>query len=127
MLWWSVGSGLLIVVAAAFFWRRALLRPWQELEHLLTRIGRGEQPPTFLLGETAQTRRVGVALEQLLLRQRELDRQVSKDAAEVRAVFAALTDGLLVVDSTQCILICNPAFQELYGHSSIAAGTPLLN
>src|SRR5438067_823100 len=127
MLWWIVGSGLLTVVAAVFYMQHLYLRPWQELEHLLTRIGRGEQPPTFLLGGTAQTRRVGVALEQLLLRQRELDRQVSKDAAEVRAVFAALTDGLLVVDSTQRILICNPAFEKLYGRSRIATGTALLD
>jgi two-component system phosphate regulon sensor histidine kinase PhoR len=127
MLWWIVGSGLLIVVAAAFYMQRLWLRPWQELEHLLTRIGRGEQPPTFLLSGTAQTRRVGLALEQLLARQRALDRQVSKDAAEVRAVFAALTDGLLVVDSTQRILICNPAFEKLYGRSRIATGTALLD
>src|SRR5947207_1899240 len=126
MLWWTLGIALLLVVAAAFVLQRLYLRPWRELEHLLTRIGRGEQPPTFLLGGTAQTRRVGVALEQLLLRQRELDRQVSKDAAEVRAVFAALTDGLLVVDSTQRILICNPAFEKLYGQSRIATGTALL-
>ena len=127
MLWWTLGIALLLVVAAAFVLQRLYLRPWRELEHLLTRIGRGEQPPTFLLGGTAQTRRVGVALEQLLLRQRELDRQVSKDAAEVRAVFAALTDGLLVVDSTQRILICNPAFEQLYGQSHIATGTALLD
>ena len=127
MLWWIVGSGLLIVVAAAFYMQRLYLRPWQELEHLLTRIGRGEQPPTFLLSGTAQTRRVGLALEQLLARQRALDRQVSKDAAEVRAVFAALTDGLLVVDSNQRILICNPAFEKLYGRSRIATGTALLD
>src|SRR5436190_6231425 len=127
MLWWTLGIALLLVVAAAFVLQRLYLRPWRELEHLLTRIGRGEQPPTFLLGGTAQTRRVGVALEQLLLRQRELDRQVSKDAAEVRAVLAALTDGLLVVDSSQHILICNPAFEQLYGQSRIATGTALLD
>src|SRR4029077_2738581 len=127
MLWWIVGSGLLIVVAAAVYMQRLYLRPWQELEHLLTRIGRGEQPPTFLLGGTTRARRVGLALEQLLARQRELDRQVSKDAAEVRAVLAALTDGLLVVDSSQHILICNPAFEELYGQSRIATGTALLD
>ena len=127
MHWWIVAIALLLVVAAAFYMQRLWLRPWQELEHLLTRIGRGEQPPTFLLGGTTQTRRVGVALEQLLLRQRALDRQVSKDAAEVRAVLSALTDGLLVVDSTQHTLICNPAFEKLYGQSPIAAGTPLLD
>src|SRR5213595_342898 len=127
MHWWIVVIALLFVVAAIFFLQRLYLRPWQELEHLLTRIGRGEQPRTFLLTGTAQARRVGLALEQLLIRQRELDRQVTKDAAEMRAVFAALTDGLLVVDSTQRILICNPAFEKLYGQSSIAPGTPLLD
>src|SRR5947207_12771859 len=127
MHWWIVALALLLVVAAVFFLQRLYLRPWQELEHLLTRIGRGEQPPTFLLSGRRRARRVGLALEQLLARQRALDRQVSKDAAEMRAVFAALTDGLLVVDSTQRILICNPAFEKLYGQSSIAPGTPLLD
>jgi two-component system phosphate regulon sensor histidine kinase PhoR len=127
MLWWTLGIALLLVVTAGFVLQRLYLRPWQELEHLLTRIGRGEQPPTFLLGGTAQARRVGLALERLLARQRELDRQVSKDAAEVRAVLTALTDGLLVVDSSQHILICNPAFEQLYGQSRIASGTALLD
>jgi len=127
MLWWTLGIALLLVVTAAFVLQRLYLRPWRELEHLLTRIGRGEQPPTFLLGGITQARRVGLALEQLLARQRELDRQVSKDAAEVRAVLAALTDGLLVVDSSQHILICNPAFEQLYGQSRIATGTALLD
>ena len=127
MHWWIVAIALLLVVAAAFFLQRLYLRPWQELEHLLTRIGRGEQPPTFLLSGTPRARRVGLALEQLLARQRALDHQVSQDAAEVRAVLAALTDSLLVVDSTQHILICNPAFEKLYGQSPIAAGKPLLD
>jgi two-component system, OmpR family, phosphate regulon sensor histidine kinase PhoR len=127
MHWWIVGIGLLVVVVVLCSMQRLWLRPWQELEHLLTRIGRGEQPPTFLLSGASRARRVGLALEQLLARQRALDRQVSKDAAEVRAVLSALTDGLLVVDSTQHILICNPAFEKLYGQSPIAAGTPLLD
>ena len=127
MLWWTLGIAVLLVVAAAFVLQRLYLRPWRELEHLLTRIGRGEQPPTFLLGGVTRARRVGLALERLLARQRELDRQVSKDAAEVRAVLAALTDGLLVVDSSQHILICNPAFEQLYGQPRIATGTALLD
>src|SRR5881275_233970 len=127
MHWWIVAIVLLLLVGAGFFLQRLYLRPWRELEQLLTRIGRGEQPPTFLLGGTAEARRVGLALEQLLVRQRELDRQVSKDAAEVRAVLTALTDGLLVIDSAQHILICNPAFEQLYGQSHIATGTALLD
>jgi two-component system phosphate regulon sensor histidine kinase PhoR len=128
MHWWILGIVLLAVAAgAAFLFQRVYLQPWRDLEHLLTTIGRGQQPPTFLLGGTSHAGRIGVALEQLLNRQRQLDRQVTKDAAEMRAVFAALTDGLLVVDSTQHISICNPAFEKLYGKYPIAAGTPLLD
>jgi two-component system phosphate regulon sensor histidine kinase PhoR len=128
MHWWFLGIVLLAVAAvAAVSFRRFYVKPWQDLEHLLTTIGRGQQPPTFLLGGTSHASRIGLALEQLLDRQRQLDRQVTKDAAEMRAVFAALTDGLLVVDSTQHISICNPAFEKLYGKSGIAIGTPLLD
>jgi two-component system, OmpR family, phosphate regulon sensor histidine kinase PhoR len=128
MHWWLLGFALLAVAAVtAFLFQRFYVKPWQDLEHLLTTIGRGQQPPTFLLGGTSHASRIGLALEQLLDRQRQLDRQVTKDAAEVRAVFAALTDGLLLVDSTQHISICNPAFEKLYGKSAIAAGTPLLD
>src|SRR5438045_8773870 len=101
MHWWIVAIALLLVVAAAFFLQRLYLRPWQELEHLLTRIGRREQPPTFLLSGTPRARRVALALEQLLARQRALDRQVWKDAAAARAVPSALPERLLVVASTQ--------------------------
>ena len=128
MHWWVLGIALLVIAAgAAFFVQRVYLRPWQDLEHLLTKIGRGQQPPTFLLAGTSHARKIGLALEQLLDHQRALDRQVTRNAAEVRAVFAALSDGLLVVDSTQRISICNPAFEKLYGRSLVAAGTPLLD
>jgi len=61
------------------------------------------------------------------MRQQQLDRQVSQDAAQMRAVFAALTDGLLVVDSARHITFCNPAFEQMYGHRTVAPGTPLLD
>src|SRR4030095_7069237 len=58
MHWWIVGIGLasfaLVFFLGWFFW----LRPWSELERILTRIGRSEQPPTFLLSGTPRTRRV---------------------------------------------------------------------
>jgi two-component system phosphate regulon sensor histidine kinase PhoR len=101
--------------------------PWRDLEQLLSIIARGGQPRTFLLTGNGRARRVGVALEQLLMRQQQLDRQVSQDAAQMRAVFAALTDGLLVVDSARHITFCNPAFEQLYGDRKVAPGTPLLD
>jgi len=125
MLWWTLAIALLLA-ALVFFLQRHWLRPWHELEHLLTRIGRGEQPPTFLLSGTAEARRAGLALERILIRQRELDRRIATDAAEMRAVFAALADGLLVVDPAGHIRFCNPAFEKQYAPGGITPGTPLL-
>src|SRR5436190_1157802 len=126
MLWWTLAIALLLA-ALVFFLQRHWLRPWHELEHLLTRIGRGEQPPTFLLSGTAEARRAGLALERILIRQLELDRQITTDAAEMRAVFAALADGLLVVNSAGRIRFCNAAFEKQYARRGIAPGTPLLD
>jgi two-component system phosphate regulon sensor histidine kinase PhoR len=124
-LWWIAGT--LFALTAALVVVRLWISPWRDLEQLLSVIARGGQPRTFLLTGNGRARRVGVALEQLLTRQQQLDRQVSQDAAQMRAVFAALTDGLLVVDSDRHITFCNPAFEQMYGHRPVAPGTPLLD
>jgi two-component system phosphate regulon sensor histidine kinase PhoR len=124
-LWWIAGT--LLALAASLVVLRLWISPWRDLEQLLSIIARGGQPRTFLLTGNGRARRVGVALEQLLMRQQQLDRQVSQDAAQMRAVFAALTDGLLVVDSARHITFCNPAFEQLYGDRKVAPGTPLLD
>ena len=123
--WWI--AAILLVLAAALIVTRLWISPWHELERLLATIAHGGQPRTFLLTGGGRVQRVGVAFEQLLTRQQQLDRQVSRDAAQMRAVFAALTDGLLVVDSGRHITFCNPAFENLYGHRSVSPGTPLLD
>jgi two-component system phosphate regulon sensor histidine kinase PhoR len=124
-VWWIAGA--LLVLAAALVIARLWIAPWRDLEQLLSIIARGGQPRTFLLTGNGRARRVGIALEQLLMRQQQLDRQVSQDAAQMRAVFAALTDGLLVVDSARHITFCNPAFEQIYGQRRVAPGTPLLD
>ena len=123
--WWIAAT--LLLLTAALIVTRLWIAPWGELERLLGTIARGGQPRTFLLTGGGRARRVGVAFEQLLTRQQQLDRQVSQDAAQMRAVFAALTDGLLVVDSGRHITFCNPAFENLYGRRPVAPGTPLLD
>ncbi len=125
MHWWIGAAAALLFILAVVFFARTWVAPWSELERLLSLIAGGNQPRTFLLGGNRRARRVGLSLEQLLTRQRQLARQVSQ-AAEMRAVFAALTDGLLAVDTARRIMIHNPAFEKLYAQRGIAAGTPLL-
>ena len=124
-IWWAAGTVLVLLIAflVTYLW----ISPWRDLEQLLTTIAHGDQPRTFVLSGSRRARRVAVALERLLTRQQQLDRQVSQDAAQMRAVFAALTDGLLVVDSSRHIVFCNPAFEKLYGQRACSPGTPLLD
>lgn len=124
-LWWFAGA--LLAVVAILLLTRSWILPWRDLEDLLAAINRGRQPATFLLTGSRRPRRVGLLLEQLLMRQKALERQLSQDAAQMHAVFAALADGLLVIDAARSVRICNPAFERIYGRRFLSPGTPLLD
>ncbi len=126
MHWWWIVAVALLVLAAAVLFRRQWIAPWQELEQLVGQIARGKQPRTFLVGGNRHAWRIAVALEDLLKHQQQLDQQLSSDSAEMRAIFAALTDALVLLDSSQCIRFCNPAFEQLFAGRALSPGTPLL-
>src|SRR5438132_13057785 len=105
-----VGSTIAIVYLA---WRK-WIAPWSQIERLVRQIGRGEQPRTFLVQGSDEARRVGIALEDLLIRQRELDRQIGERASGQKAILSAMQDGLLVVDRDHRLALFNPAFCALF-------------
>src|SRR5919198_1871201 len=94
-----VGSA---IVLAYVVWRK-WIAPWHEIEKLVRQVGRGEQPRTFLVEGGREAERVGVALEDILTRQRSLDRQLADYTSGQKAIFAAMQDGLLVVDGERRI------------------------
>ena len=117
-----VGSTIALVCLA----RRKWIAPWREFGQLVKQVGRGEQPRTFLIDGSKEARRVSVALEEILTRQRELDRQVGEHASGQKAILSAMQDGLLVVDGQSRLALMNPAFCELFNVSESALGSPLL-
>lgn len=120
--------GLILGSAIAFAianWRK-WIKPWRELEKLVGQIRKGEQPRTFLLDGGPQPRRVGVALEDLLVRQRELDAQIAQRESGTQTILAAMEDGLLVVDAERRLVLANRTFQQIFRLREILAGTPLL-
>ena len=117
-----VGSAIALVY---FSWRKWVV-PWRRIEQLVRQVGRGEQPRTFLIEGADEARRVAVALEDILTRQRELDRQIGERASGQKAILSALQDGLLVVDSHRRIALTNRAFCELFGVGESSLGAPLL-
>jgi two-component system phosphate regulon sensor histidine kinase PhoR len=117
-----VGATVAVVYVV---WRKWIL-PWQHIEGLVTQVGRGEQPRTFLVEGGNEAQRVAIALEDILTRQRKLDRQVGERSAGQKAIFSAMQDGLLVVDRGRRIALVNRAFHELFGIGEDALGVPLL-
>jgi two-component system, OmpR family, phosphate regulon sensor histidine kinase PhoR len=117
-----VGSTIAIVYVV---WRKWIL-PWRHIEGLVTKVGRGEQPRTFLVEGGNEAQRVAIALEDILTRQRELDRQIGEHSAGQKAIFSAMQDGLLVVDHGRRIALVNRAFHELFGIGEDSLGVPLL-
>jgi two-component system, OmpR family, phosphate regulon sensor histidine kinase PhoR len=113
-------------IAAAYFVRRKWIKPWRELERLVKQVGRGEQPRTFLIDGGNEARRVGVALEEILTRQRHLDRQIGERTSGQKAILSAMQDGLLVVDGQRRLALMNPAFCDLFGVEEDSLGSPLL-
>lgn len=118
-----VGSTIAISYAV---WRR-WIAPWREMERLVKQISRGEQPRTFLIDGNDEARRVSVALEEILKRQRELDQQNAERASGQKAILSAMQNGLLVVDGQSRLALVNPAFRDLFGVDEDSLGAPLLD
>ena len=113
------------IAVACVVWRRWIV-PWRELEQLVRQITRGEQPDTFLIGGGNEPRRIGLALENIFSRQRQLDRDAAKRASERSAIFSAMQDGVLVLDGDRRIALFNNTFQKLFGLNERSLGEPLL-
>jgi len=126
MSWILLAAILGSTIAVVYFVRQRWIVPWRELEQLVRQIGRGEQPRTFLIGGNKETRRVGIALEEILNRQRELDRQVGERASGQKAILSAMQDGLVVIDGQSRLALVNPAFCDLFGVDENSLGSPLL-
>jgi len=126
-MWWLILAIIcgIVAVTVLVFWRK-WAAPWRQIEELVTQIGRGERPPTFLVDGGADAQRVGLALESIFARQQELDRQMAGRESGTQTILGAVQDGLLVVDARRRITLTNRTFEELFGLRGPAAGVPLL-
>src|SRR5437870_5676701 len=124
---WLIAFVIVVIVSVVAFsvWRK-WVAPWREIDRLVRQVGRGEQPRTFLVGGGQQAQRVGVALEEILIRQRELDKQIAKRESGTQTIFSAMQDGLLVVDSDRRFVLANETFRNLFSLPDVSKGTPLL-
>ena len=117
-----VASTMALVLIA---WRR-WIAPWRQVEDLVTEIGRGEQPRTFLIHGGAEAQCIGLRLEKIFNDLKQLNKQIAKRESGMQTIFSAMQDALLVVDSNRQVILTNQTFRKLFALPEISMGTPLL-
>jgi len=77
---------------AVVVWRK-WVAPWQQIEQLVARIRDRQRPSTFLVNGGTESKRVGLALENIFARQQELDRQIAGRESGTQTILRAMQDG----------------------------------
>jgi two-component system phosphate regulon sensor histidine kinase PhoR len=124
---WLAFCGLIAVVLVTAFavWRK-WIAPWNDADELTQAIVDKRPPRKFLISANPQSRRIGLALEALSDRQRELEERFREGEFSVQAVFGAMLDGLVVVDDRRRVRMMNRAFRSMFGLEHAEPGEPLL-
>lgn len=106
-----IGIGAFIGVAA--LWRK-WARPWRDVEQLVFEVIHGRAPRTFIVSGNAAAQRIGIALEDIFLRQCELASQAQEGEFNVRTILGAMRDGLAVVDGEGRVRLLNGVSREMF-------------
>jgi two-component system phosphate regulon sensor histidine kinase PhoR len=126
MIWLLLCAIVAATIALALIGWRKWIAPWRQVEELVTEIGRGEQPRTFLIHGGAETQRIGLRLEKIFNDLKQLNKQIAKRESGMQTIFSAMQDALLVVDSNRRVILTNQMFRKLFALPEISIGTPLL-
>jgi two-component system, OmpR family, phosphate regulon sensor histidine kinase PhoR len=126
MSWLVLCLFVAVTIAVALIAWRKWIAPWRQLEELVTEIGRGEQPRTFLIHGGTEAQRIGLRLEKIFQDLTQLNKQIAKRESGMQTIFAAMHDALLVVDSKRYVILANETFRKLFALPEISEGTPLL-
>ena len=110
----------------AFIVWRKWIAPWRRVEDVITQIGRGERPRTFLMEGGAPAQRIGFQLEKIVSELEQLQKQIAKRESGMQTIFSAMQDALLVVDSNRQVILTNQTFRKLFDAPEISVATPLL-
>ena len=127
MLWLALvlAVGLGMAALAYAIWSK-WIRPWGDIEAIVRQIAGDERPRTFILEGARQPVRVGLALEDLFLRQTDLARQIAHRESSAGTIFSSMADGLVVIDARRRVLLANDAFRQMFHLAPIPRGEPLL-
>jgi two-component system phosphate regulon sensor histidine kinase PhoR len=127
MSWLFLGVICVLFAATAVVVWQKWVAPWRQVERLVRQIAGSGRPGTFLVDGGPESKRVGLALENIFARQQELGRQIAGRESGTQTILRAMQDGLLVVDKSLRETLVNQAFRKLFGLPEISLGAPLLD
>src|SRR5580765_5821915 len=94
----------------AFIVWRKWIAPWQQVEDVVTQIGRGERPRPFLMEGSVPAQRIGFQLEKIVNELEQLQKQIAKRESGMQTIFSAMQDAMMVVDSDRQVILTNETF-----------------
>ena len=124
---WLIGglvAAVLATVSAIVWWQ--WIRPWREVEEAVEAATASITPSAILFSRNSAARRIGLNLEKVAQRQRDLAQRLEEGEFSVRAIFEAVLDGILVVDPQRRIRLCNPSFSRIFELQSVSPASTLL-
>ncbi len=126
MGWFAFSLLLGVFVVVAFIVWRRWISPWRDVEALSKAIVDKAPPRKFLISANAQSRNIGLALETLVDRQRQIEERYRDGEFSVQAVFGAMLDGLVVVNERRQVRMMNREFRRAFGVAENGLGAPLI-
>lgn len=113
-----------VLIAAVALWRK-WISPWKDARELADAVVAQRPPRKVLISGNPEAHKVGLALETLMDRRRELEKRVLESESSVQTVFAAMLDGLAVIDDRRTVRLMNREFRRIFDVSDDGAGTLL--
>ena len=115
----------IVLMAAVAFWRK-WISPWKDARELAEAVVEQRPPRKFLISGNPEAHRVGLALEKLMDRRRDLETRVRESESSVQTVLSAMLDGLAVIDDRRSVRLMNREFRKMFGlDGNVASGTLL--
>src|SRR5436190_4005880 len=115
MGWFAFSLLLGVFVVVGFIVWQRWISPWRDVEALSKAIVDKAPPRKFLISANPQSRNIGLALETLVDRQRQMEERYRDGEFSVQAVFGAMLDGLVVVDERRQVRMMNREFRRAFG------------
>ena len=94
------------LIATIAVWRK-WISPWKDAQELADAAVAQRPPRKVLISANPEAHKVGLALETLMDGRRQLEKRVLESESSVQTVFAAMLDGLAVIDEHRRVRLVN--------------------